>query len=43
MTHPRVRDAFEKLVQHKQELFALLEQTAKRDDELLETMRVHTR
>jgi len=43
MTHPRVREAFEKLVQHKQELLALLEQTAERDDELLETMRVHSR
>jgi len=43
MTHPRVRAAFEKLVQRKQELLALLEQTAERDDELLEAMRVHNR
>lgn len=43
MTHPRVRTAFEKLVQHKQELLTLLEQTAERDDKLLEMMRVHSR
>ena len=43
MVHPRVRDAFEKLVQRKQELLALLEQTAERDDKLLEAMRVHNR
>ena len=43
MTHPRVRAAFEKLVQRKRELLALLEQTAERDDKLLETMRLHNR
>jgi hypothetical protein len=43
MTHPRVRDAFEKLVKRKRELLSLLEQTAERDDKLLETMRLHNR
>ncbi len=43
MTHPRVREAFEKFVQHKQELKTLLEQTAERDEKLLEMMRVHSR
>jgi hypothetical protein len=38
MTHPRVREAFEKLVQRKQELRSLLEGTAERDDKLLEMM-----
>jgi hypothetical protein len=39
MTHPRVRDAFEKFVQHKRELLELLEQTEERDHKLLEIMR----
>jgi len=43
MTHPRVREAFEKFVQHKQELKVLLEQTVERDDKLLEMIRVHNR
>ncbi len=41
MTHPRVREAFEKFVQRKQELLTLLELTTERDDKLLEVMRVH--
>jgi hypothetical protein len=41
MTHPRVREAFEKFVQSKQELLTLLEQTAERDHRLLEVMRLH--
>jgi len=41
MTHPRVREAFEKFVQHKQELLALLEQMAERDQQLLEVMHLH--
>jgi hypothetical protein len=41
MIHPRVRTAFEKFVQHKQELLYLLEETAERDDELLEAMLAH--
>jgi hypothetical protein len=41
MTHPRVRDAFGNLVEHKQELWGLLEGTAERDQKLLEMMRAH--
>ena len=41
MTHPRVREAFEKFVQSKQELLTLLEQTAERDQQLLDVMRLH--
>jgi hypothetical protein len=40
MTHPRVREAFERFVHQKQELLSLLEQTTERDDKLLEMMRV---
>lgn len=43
MTHPRVRDAFEKLLQRKREVLALLEQTEERDDKLLEMMRRQNR
>ncbi len=39
MTHPRVREAFENFVQHKRELWELLEQTEERDHKLLEVMR----
>ena len=39
MIHPRVRNAFEKFVQHKQELMELLEQTEEQDHKLLEIMR----
>ena len=39
MTHPRVREAFEKFVQYKRELLELLEQTEERDHKLLEVMR----
>jgi hypothetical protein len=42
MTHPRVREAFENFVQNKQELLALLDQTAERDHQLLEVMRIHS-
>ena len=41
MTHPRVRRVFEKFVKQKQELLSLLEQTAGRDSQLLDVMRVH--
>ncbi len=41
MTHPRVREAFEKFTERKQELLSLLKQTAERDDQLLEMMRTH--
>ena len=43
MTHPSVLETFEKFVERKQELFSLLEQTAERDDRLLEMMREHSR
>ena len=43
MTHPRVRESFEKFVKQKQALSSLLEQTAERDDKLLETMRAFSR
>jgi formiminotetrahydrofolate cyclodeaminase len=39
MTHPRLREAFENFVQHKRELWELLEQTEERDHKLLEVMR----
>jgi len=42
MTHPRVREAFEKFIGRKQELLSLLEQTAERDDQLLEMMRTNS-
>ena len=41
MTHPRVREAFEQFIQHKQELLELLKQTEERDNRLLEVMRVN--
>lgn len=41
MARPVVREAFEKFVKHKQELLTLLEQTADRDEKLLEMMRAH--
>jgi hypothetical protein len=41
MTHPRVRQTFEKFVNHKRELLALLERTAQQDEQLLEVMRAH--
>lgn len=43
MTHPRVRETFETFIKHKQELSVLLQETAARDDQLLETMHSHTR
>ena len=43
MAHPRIRDAFEKLVQYKRELLALLKQTEERDDHLLEMVRRQNR
>lgn len=42
MTHPRVREAFEKFVARKRELSSLLEGTAERDHQLLEMMRAHS-
>jgi DNA repair exonuclease SbcCD ATPase subunit len=41
MSHTRVREAFEKFVQRKKELLSLLDQTAERDNQLLEVMRLH--
>lgn len=41
MTHPMVREAFETFVKQKQELLSLLQQTAERDNQLLEMMRSH--
>ena len=41
MTHPRVRETFERFIKRKQELLSLLEQTAERDHTLLEAMRTH--
>jgi hypothetical protein len=41
MTQPVIRETFEKFVRYKQELAALLEQTAERDLQLLEVMRTH--
>jgi hypothetical protein len=41
MMHPRVREAFEQFIQHKQELLELLKQTEERDNRLLEVMRVN--
>ena len=43
MTHPRVLEAFEKLVKQKQELLSLLAQTTERDSKLLEMMRSQSR
>jgi hypothetical protein len=43
MTQPRVRDIFEKFVDRKRELLALLQQTIARDDLLLQTMREQSR
>jgi hypothetical protein len=43
MTHPRVREAFEKFVRYKRELLELLEKTEEQDDKLLEIMSVHNR
>ncbi|HET6596833.1 MAG TPA: hypothetical protein VFG81_14505 [Anaerolineales bacterium] len=39
MTHPRIRETFEKLIEQKQKLLSLLQQTEERDSELLEMMR----
>lgn len=39
MTHLRVREVFEKFVHRKQELLAMLEQTAEQDEQLLKAMR----
>jgi hypothetical protein len=38
MTHPRVREAFENFLMHKRELLSLLQQTAERDNQLLDMM-----
>jgi hypothetical protein len=42
MTQPEVRDAFENFISHKQELLSLLEQTAQRDNQILEMMRTNS-
>ena len=41
MTQPEIREAFEQLVAHKQELLSLLQQTAGRDQQLLEMIRTN--
>ena len=41
MTHPMVRQTFEKFVEHKQELLSLLKHTAERDQQLLKMMRTN--
>jgi hypothetical protein len=41
MARPAVREAFENYVKHKQQLLTLLEQSAERDESLLEMMRAH--
>src|SRR5689334_10091614 len=38
MTHPRVRDAFERFLKEKRDLFSLLERTMQRDNQILESM-----
>ena len=38
MTHPRVRDAFERFLKEKRDLLSLLDQTMQRDHQILETM-----
>ena len=43
MTHPRVAETFEKFVQSKRGLLEFLEQTAERDNQLLEMMRANKR
>ena len=42
MAQPEVRNAFEKFIAHKQELLTLLQQTAERDNQLLEIMRTQS-
>lgn len=39
MRQPAIREAFERFVQHKQELVSLLQKTAERDNQLLAMMR----
>jgi hypothetical protein len=43
MTHPRVLEVFEQFVKQKQQVMSMLEQTAARDNELLEMMHIHIR
>ena len=43
MKHPRVEESFRKFVQRKRELLTLLEQTDKRDNQLLEMMQASKR
>jgi hypothetical protein len=43
MTHPRVREAFERLIRTKEALRALLQETADRDQQLLAQMRASQR
>ena len=41
MTRPEIREAFENLLNHKQALLSLLQQTAERDNQILEMMRTN--
>jgi hypothetical protein len=43
MTRPEIREAFENFINHKQELLLLLQQTAERDNQILEIMRTNIR
>lgn len=38
MNHPRMREAFERFLKEKQDLFSLLERTMQRDHQIWETM-----
>jgi hypothetical protein len=42
MAHPSVRETFETFVKQKQELLSLLQQTAERDNQLLDMMHEHS-
>jgi hypothetical protein len=41
MIHPRVRETFDRFINQKQELLSLLQQTADRDQAILEMMGAH--
>ena len=41
MTHPQVRDVFDRFLREKQELLSLLERITARDNSLLDVMRGH--
>jgi len=42
MMHPRVRDTFERFLSEKRELLSLLQETAERDQTILDAMRAQT-